>query len=474
MVATTGAEQAGTSLLSSPRTNLQARLRTFFPPDAPLPPAAMDAAVGVLLPSDAENKLQARKLYLVLDLDETLVYAHKLEPGASPVGSLIHVRGTPYDLVPRPGLKYFLEMARKNFVVSLYTMGDADYAKAVMRVIDPDNKYFRGNPPSHSPMRRFLRIFPPPRRRPRPSFDGLTFPPPSGPSVCVVCACSPPGGYCCWRPSESRQHKSLTRVMCDRRMALIVDDSVDVWGGDLANLCLTRRFVGDKLDDGLQLLSWQLSQAHQAFFAFSPPEGYSLEAPAGSPRAPPTIFSIISQQRGEVLKGCRIALTGIVTDLSEETLEGVPLGALIQLYGGEIVLNVDQATHLVARRKDGWKSSPKIRKAFRRLQVCTTRPHASSLSPRSASLHRSTCATPPNARARTCHRHCFESAAARRGRRKLYCGSESSCGSPFSYTARHPCLPFSRELSGRSLWRRKPPPRTVTDPRGVADRHGFR
>ena len=36
-------------------------------------------------------------------------------------------------------------------------------------------------------------------------------------------------------------------------MTLIVDDSIDVWGDDLPNLCLTRRFVGDKLDDGLQL-----------------------------------------------------------------------------------------------------------------------------------------------------------------------------------------------------------------------------
>ena len=180
------------------------------------------------------------------------------------------------------------------------------------------------------------------------------------------------GGACCWRPSESRLHKSLARVVCDRRMALIVDDSVDVWGGDLGNLCLTRRFVGDKLDDGLQLLSWQLSQAHAAFYANAPAEGYSLEAPSGSPRAPPTIFSVLGQARGSLLAGCKVCLTGIVTDLSEETLEGVPLGGLIQQFGGEMVLNVEHATHLVARRKDGWKASPKIRKAFARQQVHAT------------------------------------------------------------------------------------------------------
>ena len=154
-------------------------------------------------------------------------------------------------------------------------------------------------------------------------------------------------------------------------MALIVDDSVDVWGGDLGNLCLTRRFVGDKSDDGLQLLGGQLMQVHSQFFKGAPSEGYSLEAPSGSPRCPPNVFSVLSGSRGDVFRGCRIALTGIVSDLSEETLavEGVPLAGLIQLYGGELCLSVDQATHLVARRKEGWKSSPKVKKALNRIKV---------------------------------------------------------------------------------------------------------
>ena len=54
--------------------------------------------------------------------------------------------------------------------------------------------------------------------------------------------------------------------------------------------------------------------------------------------------------------------------------KGVPLAGLIQLYGGELCLSVDQATHLVARRKEGWKSSPKIKKALVRLQVGAARP----------------------------------------------------------------------------------------------------
>ena len=69
-----------------------------------------------------------------------------------------------------------------------------------------------------------------------------------------------------------------------------------------ANLCITRRFVGDKLDDGLQLLSWQLSQAHAAFYANTPADGFSYSAAAaGSPRAPPSVFSVLADQRGQLL-----------------------------------------------------------------------------------------------------------------------------------------------------------------------------
>ena len=135
---------SGPSLLRSPRSNIEAALSATLPPGEPLPPALFDLAYGSLLPADAENKLHHRKLYLVLDLDETLVYAHRLAPDETPVGTLIHVRGTPYDVVPRPGLKFFLNMAFKNFIIYLYTMGDSDYAHAVLKVIDPESKYFRG------------------------------------------------------------------------------------------------------------------------------------------------------------------------------------------------------------------------------------------------------------------------------------------------------------------------------------------
>ena len=161
--------------------------------------------------------------------------------------------------------------------------------------------------------------------------------------------------------------KTLLRPACERRMSLIVDDTVDVWANDLANLCITRRFVGDQLDDGLQLLSWQLEAAHRAFFADSPAEGYSY-SPALA--APPSVFSVLADARGQLLAGCSIALTGVVNGLGhEDGLEQVPLAVLIKLYGGALTTSLEHATHLVARRKDGWQNSPKIRKALARVQA---------------------------------------------------------------------------------------------------------
>ena len=103
-----------------------------------------------------------RPISQVLDLDETLVYSKRLEPGATPIGTQIFVRGQPFDMVPRPGLQHFLQMAASSYIVFLYTMGDADYSQAVMRVIDPECQYFRGAAPPLSPSPLLSRVSPAP------------------------------------------------------------------------------------------------------------------------------------------------------------------------------------------------------------------------------------------------------------------------------------------------------------------------
>jgi len=271
----------------------------------------LQSQMDILMQADAENKVRNRKLYLILDLDETLVYSQRMKPGAVPVGHQIMVHNQPFDMVLRPGLEHFLKVIQKQFVVFMYTMGDEGYTHAVLDVIDPQRAYFRG-------------------------------------------------GVCSWRDTESRLYKFMSRLACDKDMAVIIDDTIDVWRDSLPNLLLTRRFVGDPMDDGLQLLCFKLMELHSGYYAGS-------DAPAWSPTR--STSAVLSGLRATLLEGCVIAFTGLVADQSEETLANQPLCSLVRLYGGVVTLDVDEATHLVARKKEGWKSATKIRRALQRQET---------------------------------------------------------------------------------------------------------
>jgi len=292
----------------SPRRNLN-KLFEETSGEGTLPENEQEDIFTLLTAADSENKLSHRKLYLVLDLDETIAYTKRIPPGELACGHRILVRGDAYDMVLRPGLQLFLKRAAEDFIIYLYTMGDEDYTQAALAVIDPDRIYFTG-------------------------------------------------GICCWRPTESRNHKNLDRVLCDKRMALIVDDTVDVWHSDLANLCLIRRFIGDPKDDSLMRLAWQMQLVHRNYFS-----RYNVNL-----ATPPDVRDVLRDIRGQLLAGCQIALTG-VAQVDEETLESHPLCSLVRLYGADLTLSVDSATHLVARKKDGWQTSSKVRKALQRRQV---------------------------------------------------------------------------------------------------------
>ena len=148
-------------------------------------------------------------------------------------------------------------------------------------------------------------------------------------------------------------------MACDKNMSVIIDDTIDVWRDSLPNLLLTRRFVGDPMDDGLQLLCHWLVQLHAGYYAALRPDGT------------PTLTTpeVLTDLRGNLLEGCVIAFTGLVADQSQEVLANQPLCALVRLYGAEVTLDVDDATHLVARKKEGWKSATKIRRALQRQEV---------------------------------------------------------------------------------------------------------
>ena len=259
------------------------------------------AGVG-LLSADAENKRKNRKLYLLLDLDETLIVAKNLEkePSHVPVGKPIVVQGRStlrFDLIERPGLQHFLREVSKLFVVFMYTMGDEAYVRAVLDVIDPHGKNFAG-------------------------------------------------GIACWKESEGRHHKYIERVVCDRSMALVVDDMMDYWTEDMPNFILTRRFVGDHADDGLMLLYGQLNRPRGLKVPPPPPPTSRRRCRACSPRCAAPSSAAADRVRGVVL------------DQTEETLV-CSRCATRPLFGGDVTLDVDRATHLVARQKEGGAAPPK-------------------------------------------------------------------------------------------------------------------
>lgn len=75
-----------------------------------------------------------RKL-LILDLDETLIYATEepLEPKADFI--LFEDTSTPYFVYERPYLKDFLEFCFSNFEVAIWTSSAEDYAEGIVKNI---------------------------------------------------------------------------------------------------------------------------------------------------------------------------------------------------------------------------------------------------------------------------------------------------------------------------------------------------
>ena len=135
---------------TSPRSNLSRLLTVTLGAEATQSQPELQSQMDILMQADAENKLRNRKLYLILDLDETLVYSQRLKPGAVPVGHQIMVHNQPFDMVLRPGLETFLKLVQKTYVVFMYTMGDEAYTHAVLDVLDPQRHYFRGAIPRAS------------------------------------------------------------------------------------------------------------------------------------------------------------------------------------------------------------------------------------------------------------------------------------------------------------------------------------
>ncbi|KAH9657535.1 RNA polymerase II C-terminal domain phosphatase-like 4 [Citrus sinensis] len=91
--------------------------------------------VLVLKKRNTKALLRKRKLHLVLDLDHTLLHFHPFN------GTLFQIDDD--NLVKlRPFVRTFLEQASSLFEMYVCTMGTRCYAKAAVKLLDPDSKYF--------------------------------------------------------------------------------------------------------------------------------------------------------------------------------------------------------------------------------------------------------------------------------------------------------------------------------------------
>lgn len=116
--------------------------------------------------ADEEAKtrlLKAKKLSLIVDLDQTVIHttcertvaewqADPNNPNYEAVkdvkgfqladDSVSHVAANWYYVKMRPGLKEFLDRVSEMYEMHVYTMATRAYAQAVAHIIDPDGRYF--------------------------------------------------------------------------------------------------------------------------------------------------------------------------------------------------------------------------------------------------------------------------------------------------------------------------------------------
>ena len=309
---------------------------------------------------------QQKKLALVLDLDHTLLHATPSPGNAKPPPSVL-VNGVyhlPIEEVPshnsfsdmnqavdskskiiikhhivklRPHVEDFLSKANEIAQLSIYTAGTRKYAEAVVKILDPSGKYFGGRIVSRSD------ILP-----------------------------NEKGGI----------EKSLENIFLnDASMAVIIDDTENVWKGDQnSNLLLVKPFryfqgspevnnnpgqsggmvsvgpiiklSGDRsgmihsspdainscdYDDQLLRCLDIVKKIHSTFF--------TLVREPGTKN--PAVGNIISKMKKEILHGCVVTFSYLIPK-NETSPETHPLWQLAVMLGAQVTLDVcARTTHLI-------------------------------------------------------------------------------------------------------------------------------
>ena len=151
-------------------------------------------------------------LRLVLDLDHTLVAASRVPPRVGEEHSDVHALDLPSHgrcwVRLRPHARYFCLVLRRFYTLAVHTHGSAEYARAVVGLLDPGGQLFEGRVVAR---------------------DGAN---PAVGAASKSLAQQLPAGFTAGGLDALRRH------------ALVVDDRIDVWAeADQANVLQIARFL---------------------------------------------------------------------------------------------------------------------------------------------------------------------------------------------------------------------------------------
>ncbi|KAL6548111.1 hypothetical protein OROHE_009173 [Orobanche hederae] len=275
---------------------------------------------------ELKELVRRRKLYLVLDLDHTLLNSVCLpevtvgeeylnvERDALPGFHSDSLRGSLHRLdwlnmltKLRPFVHSFLKEASNLFEMYIYTMGERSYALEMAKLLDPDNVYFNDKVISQ--------------------------------------------GDC-----TTKHQKSLDVLLGQESAVLILDDTETVWKNDKHNLILMERYhffaasckpfnslsqlkVDESESKGaLAAILKVLQRIHTSFF-------HNLESHQNKADVlvRQDVRQVLRTLRGGVLEGCKLVFSGFSKDDRNH------LWKLVERLGAKCCIDIDPSvTHVVS------------------------------------------------------------------------------------------------------------------------------
>ncbi|KAK4777924.1 hypothetical protein SAY87_018111 [Trapa incisa] len=283
--------------------------------------------------ADMKNKLNQKKLHLILDLDHTLLNSTMLfhmtseedylKSNADSLqdiqnGSLFMLEHMRMMTKLRPYVRQFLKEANEMFEMHIYTMGDKPYAREMAKLLDPGDQYFNDRIISRD--------------------DGT-----------------------------QKHQKGLDVVLAEESAVLILDDTENAWTKHRENLILMERYhffasscqqfgfrckslsllKSDESDtDGaLASVLRVLKRVHSMYFDEDP-----RDAPSNR-----DVREFLKSVRKEILQGCRIVFSRVFpTSFPPESHQ---LWKMAEQLGATCLVEVDSSvTHVVANDPNTEKS----------------------------------------------------------------------------------------------------------------------